>query len=123
NVRTNKVQDQVKVETVSGTLNVNTGDDNDIITVFDDSGDAASAGAVLNLDGGLADDDYVLTLAGTTGLHINVADSGGGFGHDDLIINGTEERKDAFGNVIHGQDVFTFDPDATDGIVIAGNKY
>jgi Ca2+-binding RTX toxin-like protein len=91
--------DQIKVETVDGTLHVDLGEGDDAITVFDGDGDAAGDDASLTIDTHVGNDTVTLNLGRNLGLPIEVLSSGdpddpdhpgaGEVGFDELIVNGT----------------------------------
>ena len=83
-------KDTVKVETYAGETLIKTGDDGDKITVFDGTGDNATAGARLTINGGDGGDLYDITAAPSLqGISfINLQDDGGS-GDDQLTFRGS----------------------------------
>ncbi|MBQ0785848.1 MAG: calcium-binding protein, partial [Amphritea sp.] len=81
--------DEVTLSQLAGNINVETGDDSDIITIFDD---LAGTGAVVEIDGGDQGDKYIFTVTQgiVGGSLINLKD-GGNDGDDTLLYKGSSD--------------------------------
>ena len=89
-VNTNAGRDEVKVERLYSTMDINTGDDSDTIRIFDGINDGVATGTKLTVDGGAGGDRYVVNVASVTniGTFVQLHDSGAD-GQDSLAFNGT----------------------------------
>ena len=90
NVSTGAGGDIVKIETFFGVVNLDTDEDSDTITLFDDIDDAVGDGAHLTLDGGEDGDKYSITVANNvaSASFIDLKDSGAS-GDDRLAYKGS----------------------------------